>query len=484
MAQAGSRGFRTAPLCAKLAAVVTTLRRTAFLVLLFLLAGAALLAAQAASGTEPAVLIGPDPAPPGALRIVDISFDASGISRERALLLVSGLSEDAVFADAEELEAALLRARQDLMNRRVFDGIVVSWAPVPAPDDAAADATPGTEIPVAVHFAVDDGWTLLPIPFYRYNTNTGHNPFVVLYWDNAFGTLTDFGFSAGYYSRDWVTPFRWDVRLDWRRIRLWNRTWNVSLDQIFFTEEQASPAGEVEFAYSGYDTSFSVGTSFRLSEWLRYSLSPSLSATYGYETVVSHPDETVPSDQLNVGLSHGLSTGRTDWIGNLRRGWGAGVSQSVSLDARSGSLGMTLGASGSRHWLPLRRVSPGVRARVRHNVFENSLSQGGGIRGVADNRVFGQTLLTVNSQLSVTALDIRRVLELQVVPFVDVALARKQGRAVGGDDLFMGFGADLLLFPDFLRGFEARGSFGFDVRDLAEGRGPTLEFLVTNALQF
>ena len=77
-------------------------------------------------------------------------------------------------------------------------------------------------------------------------------------------------------------------------------------------------------------------------------------------------------------------------------------------------------------------------------------------------------------------------MDVQLVPFVDGALALKQSRSVSWDDLFVGVGTDLIVFPDFVRGFEARLSVGIDARDLLFGGDgvPTVEFFVTESLQF
>lgn len=434
-----------------------------------------------------AVIVGPEETPSGPYQIVEIHFDATGPSRDRPLLLVSGLTEDAVLRDAADLEQTLARARQDLMNRRVFDEIIVTWA-IAEPlieETPPEDWDPDDPVAVRVTFAVDDGWTLLPVPFYRYNSNSGHNPFVVLYWDNIAGTLTDFGLSTGYYSRDWTTPFRWDVRLDWRRVRMLGRSWNFSFDQVFATTEQATAAGNVELAYSGYSTTAGVSTSFRLTDWLRYSIRPNIGVNYGYETIENRIGAAIPEDRASVGFSHSLGTGRVDWIDNLRRGWGASLSNGLSYAPAEGEWSAGLGASWSGHWLPVQWLSPGLRLRVDHNLFGDSLNRGGVVRGVADNRIWGQTLVAGNAQVTVRALNIERFAQFHLVPFLDAAVVRKEGRRLTGDDVAVGIGFDVLAFPDFIRGFEARMSLGWDVREVFSGGGGiAAEFFLTESLQF
>ncbi|MEX2443298.1 MAG: hypothetical protein WD492_06825 [Alkalispirochaeta sp.] len=437
---------------------------------------------------------GPAVAPPGPFFVDRVSFEVDGASRPGPLLLVSGLEAGATADTIEELEALLRRARQDLMNRRVFDEITVVWSV------AEADATAGEQenaersedsagiesvTPIRAVFHIDDGWTLLPIAFYRYNSNSGHNPFVVLYWDNILGTLTDFGVSAGYYSRNWITSFGWDVRLDWRRVRMLGRQWNFSFDQEFETFEQASPEGEVELAYTGYFTSLGVSTSFRISDRLRYSISPNIGLDYGYDTITNETSQTLPADRAAAGFSHGLTTGGIDWVNNLRRGWSASLSNGISYDPEQRDWQADVGLSYSHHWLPQPRISPAIRARVSHNFDGDKLSRGGIVRGVADNRVFGATVVAVNTQVAILAVDWVRVADIQIIPFVDIAVARKEGTAINSDDVAVGFGADLVVFPVFMRGFQGRLSFGLDAREFVVGRPSRflLEFSVTETLQ-
>ncbi len=405
-------------------------------------------------------------------------------SRPGPLLAVSELRVGSVYTGEEELEAALANGRQLLLNRRVFDGIEVSWEALEEDrndESAARGEVPPAATPVAATFVVDDGWTVLPIPFYRYNSNSGHNPLGVLYWDNIAGTLTDFGMSFGYYSRNWVDPFGWDVRLDWNKIRWLRREWNFGIDQEYRTRERASPAGDVEFAYTEYRSRVSMSTGFRLTDRLRYSVSPRMDADYGYDTTVTNADERTPDSRVGLGFAHSIGAGRIDWHGNLRTGRSWNVKNSFSVDVRDADIAAGVGAGFRAFRLIGSRVNPGFRARVAHFFDGDVLGQGSGVRGVADNRVFGQTGLFLQTEVGLLALDIPRVLDLLVNPFFDAALPRKEGEPLTGDDVSAGTGFDFVLFPDFIRGFQGRLSIGTDLRDPGAAN---VEFFIVETLSF
>ena len=388
-------------------------------------------------------------------RVERITFDVNGWTKPEHVRAFLRLEKGQGFTSIEELTETLDLYERDLYNQRVFDEVEVTYTLVP-----------GEELPrrVEVHFRIDDGWTVLPIAFYRYNSNSGHNPFVVLYWDNFLGTLTDFGFSAGYYSKNWVDPYGWDVRVDFDGIRMLGRTWNFGFDQEFNTVEKSSPEGDELLRYTYYMTDFSVSTGFRVGERWSYSITPGIGADYGYETEANVLGDPIPDDSVSLGFSHRLSTGRIDWHRNFREGWNTGFSNSLSLAVTDGEVSSDVGAF-YQFFQIFGVFNPSVRLRLQHFFQGDELSKGSDIRGVSDSRIFGRAFLKANSNLAIRVVDIPKFSEFNLVPFLDAAVALQEDDNLGEDNLFLGAGMDLLMFPHFLRGFQARISFGVDLRD-------------------
>jgi hypothetical protein len=79
-----------------------------------------------------------------------------------------------------------------------------------------------------------------------------------------------------------------------------------------------------------------------------------------------------------------------------------------------------------------------------------------------------------------------RFAEFQLIPFLDMALAKKEERTLEWDDLSIGMGFDIVVFPDFLRGFQGRMSFGVDLRDPPGSAGDfaSVEFEIVETLHF
>jgi hypothetical protein len=83
-------------------------------------------------------------------------------------------------------------------------------------------------------------------------------------------------------------------------------------------------------------------------------------------------------------------------------------------------------------------------------------------------------------------LDIPGFSEFNLVPFLDMAITKQESDSLDGDDLFLGGGADLVVFPHFLRGFQGRISVGVNLRDLPSSFSDfgSYEISITETLSF
>ncbi|MFP4302446.1 MAG: hypothetical protein ACLFPW_05460 [Spirochaetaceae bacterium] len=408
--------------------------------------------------------------------VEEITFEITGWTRPDAVLAFLRFEKGAGFGSVEELAMTLERYERDLYNQRVFDEVEVRY-----------ELLPGEELPrrVRVHFYIDDGWTVLPVVFYRYNSNSGHNPFVVLYWDNFLGTLTNFGLSAGYYSKNWIDPYGWDIRVDFDNIRMLDRRWNFGFDQEFTTIEKSSPEGDLLLRYTYYSSDFRMSTGLRLNDRWRYSIAPGIGATYGYDTQKNVEEDRIPGDEVALTFSHGVGTGRQDWYRNFREGWNFGLSNSLAYSLNDPEVKASLSAS-TEFFEILGVFNPAVRFDATHHFDGDALSQGRDVRGVSDSRVYGHTLFKTNMNLAIRVLDIPRFSEFNLNPFLDTALAFQEDDTLGEDNFFVGAGVDLVLFPHFLRGFQGRISFGVDLRDLPSSISDfgSYELAITETLAF
>lgn len=418
-------------------------------------------------------------------RVARVTFMIVGMTRQQAVGAVTGIRVGQYFATHSELDFRLARAAQDLRNRRIFETVEIVWQPIEMEPDAPSAPEIARPVPIEVQITLEDGWTLIPVVFYRYNSNRGHNPFAVFYWDNIFGTLTDFGFSAGYNTRNWTDLFSWDVQLRWQRLRFAGREWNFSYLHLFETTERANDQGAVEFAYTSYRTQTSLSTSTSITDWLGYAVAPRVRFDYGFRPAVNTIGAALPRNSNSYGFAHALSTGRVDWVGNYRRGWSATLSHEIDYEPTSTFLSTAVYAAAARHWL-IAGLNPAVNAQGRFFFDGDRLNQGDAMRGVADNRVYGQLVVAGGAQVTIELIDLPRVAALQLIPFIDLGVAKKAGVPWRGTDAAYGTGVDVVIYPYFFRGLTARLSIGVDLRQ--PPRDPlsldNYEFVIVQSLQF
>lgn len=418
------------------------------------------------------------PAAPAVVVVAAVEFEITGRTTAAALRAVVGLEVGAVYRSREALLADVERRAQDLRNRRQFQEVRARLEP------SSALATDNAER-LTVVFEIEDAPSTLITPFYLFNSNSGHNAYAVFFFDNVGGSLTGLRVITAYASRNWIDPFSWDAQVLWRKARALGREWDLRLRQRFETIERADPFGTLELAYTHFTSEGSVGTDFPLPAGLRYRLEPRGVFRYGYRTLVNLRGEAVPGATSAWGVRHGLQAGTVDWKGNIREGWSARLLNEFDLlpddtSARgggsdalngNGALGFpgvhaSLTLEGARYGrLPAFGAGWSVLGSITHFLNGDRLVLGQVVRGVLDNRIFGRTLLRVNSQVMLPVVRAPRFGELQFAPFADAAVAMKGRTPLSANDLFVGVGVEWLYYPAFLRGIIARFSFGIDLRD-------------------
>lgn len=422
------------------------MRRYAFLFmgLLSVLVAAYISAEEAGGGAFDA-----SPAPFIITRITVATGD--GV-RAVAVQAIAGLYVGESLETRNALERRLRDAETSLRGQRTLVDTSVNASFDPRPDGSATD--------VSVRIEGESRPSLLAVPFYRFDTNRGHNPLAVLYWYNAFGTLTDLGFSAGYSSRDWRTPFAWDVTLRWSGIRVGSLTISTYLRGDFVTEEIADAVGTLLWSATAYRLRASISTSVPVGrvQWVS-----GLSAAWTVPDAVIADSIGLGAIADNRGLSatQGLAVGQVSWDGTLRTGARGSVSLSAPL---VGDGSWSIAASGAGY-LPFGPAAVEGRLQASHGFGAAGSGLAGAVRGVADNRLAGVGLLAGAFDVVVPVLVGKRIGTLQVRPFLDAALAWGGPTERDAPSVAVGVGIDLIAFPALVAGFQGRLSVGVNPVD-------------------
>jgi outer membrane protein assembly factor BamA len=379
------------------------------------------------------------------------------------------LEEGREFTSGDEFDAYLNDLRQELVNLRYFDRVTVELK------SESIKSVQGMEDFTAAEIAifVKDSWTIYPLPFYNYNSNTGHSFGGIIYFYNFFGTLTDFYLNGGYNKK------AWDFMVRLKKLPPGEAKWNASFKQYFKTVEKLEDESTEPFLYFDYfESAVALGRSFKLAPKVGYSASFDSNYTYNYRVRQNDYSEYVPEYDLALGLSHSLSYGKINWVENFRTGFSSSFSHTLqySLDQQR----FIQGFSGSAKWLYLpgrKKINPSAKLSFFYQMNSEKTSAASALRGITDNRLWGNRGIFLNTGLNIRLLNIRKVLELQVSPFWDSGYVIEESGKLGEGRFKSSYGLEFLLHPHPLKSFNMRLSLGYDVSDFSKNETVLIETL-------
>jgi hypothetical protein len=179
---------------------------------------------------------------------------------------------------------------------------------------------------------------------------------------------------------------------------------------------------------------------------------------------------------FTAGFSHSFGFEQTDWIGNFRRGLSASAGNGISYNfsRQKWDTDLVVSATG---YLPVTRFF-GVSGRINYRQMLNGepsrYYNGEIIRGVIDKRVKTTLMLSLNADFPFRVLlfhpsewfGIRWMrffdFEMHVAPIFDAALYR----SLAGDMIpEFAAGAEVIVFPEFIRKFIIRASFAVNLKE-------------------
>lgn len=117
--------------------------------------------------------------------IESYEFEITGKTKESAVRRLIVPQEEELFHCIDELESSLDGKRQTLFNTRFFHEIEYTY------ENTRVD---GYTSYYHVHFYIDDSFTVLPLPYAKFDSNYGLRAGIKLYERNLFGLFTDLSF--------------------------------------------------------------------------------------------------------------------------------------------------------------------------------------------------------------------------------------------------------------------------------------------------
>lgn len=394
-----------------------------------------------------------------AVKIEALVNNIRGFTLTPAISYTYNLEVGDEFPTLEDLDDRLAEIRQKLWNKRYFKTLEVNRELLP---DGGAK----------VIFSGDETFTILPIPFYTYSNYLGHNYGMVLFYENFLGTLTRFFFSAGRDNKNW------DVNTRISEVKFLGLNWSLAYRQWWKTEEKKT-GDTMILKYSWDTTDFSLGTGWNFIK--NWNLGLTFNAVGSYNLIrwtQTLPADPFPTEGWDYGTTVTLGTGSLNWSANFRQGWTTSLSSGIKFKPEANEVHVIPNFSLSSTWLglwgPFNVLVKGSGSWIPYGEFTGLA---GNIRGVEDSLLWGDKFLNLRTATGVTLFDIPDWLEVQTWAFVDSGAAWKVDRPFSWDQVGLGSGVELLIFPHFFKSFIFRATLGFDL--LRQGK---IEFVLVDGL--
>jgi hypothetical protein len=482
----------------------------------------------------------------GPFVIKDVDFQVKG--RTLSFVLMQKLKVDGPvigrsFADKDALDAYVADRRQILLNTRLFASVDSSY-------DLSPSESGGSE--VKLRFAIIDTWNIVALPKPVISSNTGVDLYVKGKDYNFLGSMQTlslapdakwdrYGNFSGSVTTSFSVPFEslgadWDLGVS-ETAQLWNAAASLSETSLGLTyniPDLAFPASiTASQGYNYYADLQYPGYPEPDPDFLTESLSGTFHLPIGVSMgslgmVYWDPDLVVTENWWPTAamylwgragpsfyLANMLSTGRLDWIGNMRQGATLALTTKDNYNIQTKDLIQDISVSATGTWHAAEKIGfttqvtalarplgvlPDSPPPVTTDITATSLESlesandtltglGSYLRGIVDDRIFGDAGIFANFSVPIKLFDFpTHVLikkdwldfELQAQPFFDAAAVLPWWGATFSTEnkrhwLWASGGLELLFFPDFMKNFIIRFSLGWDLISLYETHSLTAQ---------
>jgi len=413
--------------------------------------------------------------------------------------------------------------KQLLINERVLkDNVRIEYTLGEPNEDG--------KIPVDLEIYTEDTWNIIALPYPKYDSNSGFELTIKARDYNFLGTMNALRFDFG-YKYDQKGRSYYNLMLDTGiPVSLFGLKWHIDFDNDFTYR----PDREFEYYYKN-STGLSVDipidlTTLTLSFHEHFILNDELSekdkrtymidfqegyylsskpeiswkiptpleiGSYGFLTytpsvsvVINHElsawELVENRDGATYTFAHTLGFGRVNWIGNFKKGYSASVSNSFNRffsfqreDWDPFHNDVSVSAAGYFIFTDFL----GLTSRVIYRHYFNTYSETAGdvIRGILDDEIDAEYIISLNIDIPVRALKIRpsewfpnnkvaRIFDfdMHLVPVFDIAFYQSylKEKTHGKENILLGGGIEIVIFPQRWRSLFLRVSAGWDFSNI------------------
>lgn len=469
-------------------------------------------------------------------QIVDIEYDLAGcgpkilgVTNQYALEQKVSVDKKTIFESEEEFNKYFEEYKKQINNLRAFEKIEISYSILNQENDINH---------VKIHVILKDSIHILAVPYLKYDSNKGFTFKLKAKDTNFLGSLNsmstdlnfaienneelgtkktkigfnfnyDYPFSLGLFNSTWVNDFEFSYAIG-EKIPEWYAKTGLKLE---LPKDDYSYLFEV-YQYSIHDTDYiDFNDEYYFSEEAKFSVPITLAKLDSFGKVIykpytsfifnwdfNHINETNSDlSSPTFTLGHTLNLGKTDWIGNYRRGISLSLLNSYNYNIQRNDFypkvslemnafynleffeGNYFNKMGLCSYLYLFHYF-----NLKQNKFSYNEKIGSKLRGIRDEQYFspesGVSSLQACNTSSAIVLNLdfpyhifstnftKSFLryfnfDLQISPFIDIALVNNKATQKTFDlkDGFYAAGFEVLVYPQKWSSFTVRGSLGIDI---------------------
>ncbi|MCR5047157.1 MAG: hypothetical protein K6A42_11320 [Treponema sp.] len=448
--------------------------------------------------------------------VQEVFYDPKGGTKIAALKRKLKIAPGKIFKNRQELDDFIVKAKQDLINERLFESVEVN---------AEEIGEDGEKIAAKINVQTVDSGHFIFMPYPKYDSNEGFEFKVKLKDDNFMGLMSPLSSDVFVQyeqkegkSDDFVTGASLEYKLPFELGPI-QASWN---NDLFFKYAfiRAEPEWNLKTGFSfvlpfervslrldltqGFvrDSDYKVFNDelywaenakfsipivlerFKKIGDLVYTPAVEIDAKWNLDGINSKNEDMLSPRLI---FSHELTLGQVNWVGNFRKGFSVSAKQSMAYNFYLNEMqpGVKLQGTFFNAW-----KYAGINSRFLLFAESNTYTRFGKyLRGVSDDQYFAGFAKTPNGYATKGAAAIilnfdvpihfMTVIwedwgvpflnffncEIQVMPFIDLALAanRVTGRVFDPRDGFYCAGIEVNVFPHKWKSVQIRSSLGLDI---------------------
>ncbi len=397
--------------------------------------------------------------------IGEIVYKIEGQTTSGALERYMDLHSGDQFSSYIEMEQTIAEEVQNLLNLRLFQE-----------GSYELETEIGNEFTLTIY--LKDGWKIYPIPYPKYDSNTGFRLGMEFYYFNVGGSLLNFFIEGAVdlkLENGRMKTGDWKINPSVNNIKIGSFIFSAEILQSF-TNNRTIENYVLQRDYDVYRTDLIISSKINLpeSENIFYTVSPEFRFAYGFEDHLG----TAQYYPFQFYWKHSFSYEAIDWLDFKRSGFSGEAGHSLGFspydDDVKISTSIDLEILYFHTW---RKINPSIRFYAIKSWNEEIEDLGENMRGVLDDYMFGEQALFFNFSLEFPIVDVKDKFELHLQPFIDM------GTVFKSDFRFSG-GTDLIVFADRFSSLQFRFSFGADLNSLFSSDPDTYELEISSSLAY